>query len=103
MQTETIQGYLWKEPCRVTQCVEETWTGVDRAVETRRDPLRKSTGEREREARGERETESQLSRNLQAYLIAGTRWLGAEEGAAAVALVVGDGTLAEVAETLECL
>ena len=104
MQTETIQGYLWKESCRVTKCVcEETWTGVNRAVETGRDPLRKSTGEREREARGEREIESQLSRNLRAYLTAGTRWLGAEEGAAAVALAAGDGTLAEVAKTLECL
>ena len=76
---------------------------MNRAVETGRDPLRKSTGEREREARGERETESQLSRNVRAYLTAGTRGLGAEEGAAAVALAAGDGTLAEVVETLECL
>ena len=55
------------------------------------------------EEHGGRETESQLSRNLRAYLTAGTRWLEAEEGAAAVALAAGDGTLAEVAETLECL
>ena len=58
---------------------------------------------REREGKKGRETESQLSRNLRAYLTAGTRWLGAEEGAAAVALAAGDGTLAEVAETLGCL
>ena len=77
---------------------------MDRAVETGRDPLRKSTGEGEREARGERETESQLSKNLLTYLTAGARGLGAEErAAAAVALAAGDGTLAEGAETLECL
>ena len=69
----------------------------------RRDPLRKSTEERWEEARGERETESQLSRNLLTYLAVSTRGLVAEEGAAAVALAAGDGTLAEVAETLGCL
>jgi len=74
---------------------------VDRAIQTGRDPLRKST--RETEGKEGRETESQLSRNLRAYLTAGTRWLGAEEGAAAVALAAGSGSLAEVAETLECL
>ena len=57
MQTETIHGYLWKEPCRVTQCVEETRTGVDRGVETRRDPLRKKYW-RERGKQGEKEKQN---------------------------------------------
>ena len=101
MQTETIQCYLWKEPCRVTQLVRRDQDRSGQSHSDRRDPLRKSTGERE--GKKGRETESQLSRNLRAYLTAGTRWLGAEEGAAAVALAAGDGTLAEVAETLGCL
>lgn len=74
---------------------------MDRAFETGRDQLRKSNGEREGREGRERKAESQLSRNLRAYLAAGTRWLGAEEGAVAVALASGDGTVAEVAVTLE--
>lgn len=45
------------EPCRVTQCVEETWTGVDRGVVTRRDPLRKKYW-RERGKQGEKEKQN---------------------------------------------
>ena len=47
LQTETIQCYLWKEPCRVTQLVRRDQDRSGQSHSDRRDPLRKSTGERE--------------------------------------------------------
>lgn len=82
-KTETIQCYLWKEPCRVTQLCEETRTEVVKAIQTG-DQLRKSTGERERE-RGERNRKipfKQESPGLpdSRYQVAGSRGRSSSSG-----------------------